>query len=79
MNFGSELYPYTAEQMEYFKHYGLLNEYSEEYKTALPTPEGQDLDHTVHWKDGTTSRMNANKILNQQKNKFNWYEMLHWY
>jgi hypothetical protein len=70
IRFGTELYPYSKEQLEFFKKYGLLNEYSDEYTTALPTPEGQDLDHDVYWKDGRITRMNANKILNQRKNKF---------
>lgn len=69
IHFGTDLYPYTKQQLQYFRDYGLLNEYSKEYMTALPSPEGQDLDHVIKFKDGKTSRLNANKVLNQQKNK----------
>ena len=66
VNFGSELYPYNLAQQDYFKKYGLLNEFSDEYAVALPTPPGQDLDHIVEFQDGKRTHLNANKILNKK-------------
>ena len=70
IGFGSEVYPYTDEQFEFFKTYSVFNNYNDRWQRALPKPKDVEIDHDIIWKSGKRHSLNCNKLINQQVNVF---------
>jgi hypothetical protein len=70
IGFGTEVYPYSDEQFEFFRTYSIFNNFNESWHVALPKPKDVEIDHDIVWKSGEQDSLNCNKLINRQTNIF---------